>query len=70
MVLHVLPEHVKELIMNAPTLDHISLATYYWLFLPYVIDESVRKVLYLDCDILVRRSVKRIFRKRIPILSL
>lgn len=66
LVLHVLPEHAKELIQNAPTLKHISMATYYRLFLPYVIDESVRKVLYLDCDILVRRSVKGLFRKTDP----
>lgn len=66
LVLHALPEHAKELIQNAPTLKHISMATYYRLFLPYVIDESVRKVLYLDCDILVRRSVKGLFRKTDP----
>ncbi len=66
LVLHVLPEHAKELIQNAPTLKHISIATYYRLFLPYVIEESVRKVLYLDCDILVRRSVKGLFRKTDP----
>ena len=66
MVLHVLPEHAKELIQNAPTLKHISIATYYRLFLPYVIDQSVRKVLYLDCDILVRRSVRGLFRKTKP----
>ena len=66
LVLHVLPEHAKELIQNAPTLKHISIATYYRLFLPYVIEKSVRKVLYLDCDILVRRSVKGLFRKTDP----
>lgn len=66
LILHVLPEHAKELIQNAPTLKHISIATYYRLFLPYVIEESVRKVLYLDCDILVRRSVKGLFRKTDP----
>jgi lipopolysaccharide biosynthesis glycosyltransferase len=66
LVLHVLPEHAKELIQNAPTLKHISIATYYRLFLPYVIDASIRKVLYLDCDILVRRSVKGLFRKTKP----
>ena len=66
LTLHVLPEHAKELIQNAPTLKHISIATYYRLFLPYVIDESVRKVLYLDCDILVRRSVKELFKKTDP----
>ena len=66
MILHVLPEHTKELIQNAPTLKHISIATYYRLFLPYVIEKSIRKVLYLDCDILVRRSVKGLFRKTDP----
>ena len=66
LILHVLPEHAKELIQNAPTLGHISIATYYRLFLPYVIEESVNKVLYLDCDILVRRSVKGLFRKTDP----
>lgn len=66
LVLHVLPEHAKELIQNAPTLKHISIATYYRLFLPYVIENSVRKVLYLDCDILVRRSIKGLFRKTDP----
>ncbi|MEE1035325.1 MAG: glycosyltransferase [Agathobacter sp.] len=66
MILHVLPEHTKELIQNAPTLKHISIATYYRLFLPYMIEESVRKVLYLDCDILVRRFVKGLLRKTDP----
>ena len=63
LVLYVLPEHAKELIQNAPTLKHVSIATYYRLFLPYVIDESVRKVLYLDCDILVRRSVEELYKE-------
>ena len=62
LILHTLPEHAKELIQNAPTLKHISIATYYRLFLPYVIEASVGKVLYLDCDILVRRSVLELFK--------
>ena len=66
LIVHELPEHAKELIQNAPTLEHISIATYYRLFLPYVIEESVRKVLYLDCDILVRNSVTGLFRKTDP----
>lgn len=66
LVLHVLPEHAKDLIQNAPTLKHISITTYYRLFLPYVIEPSVRKILYLDCDILVRRSVRGLFRKTKP----
>ena len=66
LVIHELPEHTKELIQNAPTLKHITIATYYRLFLPYVVDESIKKILYLDCDILVRRSVKGLFRKTDP----
>ena len=66
LILHELPEHAKERIQNAPTLKHISIATYYRLFLPYVVEESIRKVLYLDCDILVRRSVKGLFKKTDP----
>lgn len=66
LTIHSLPEHAKELIQNAPTLKHISIATYYRLFLPYVIDESVDKVLYLDCDILIRRSVQNLFKETAP----
>ena len=66
LISHVLPEHVMELIQNAPTLQHVSIATYYRLFLPYVIEESVRKVLYLDCDILIRGSVEELFKEMGP----
>lgn len=66
LILHALPEHAKELIQNAPTLKHISIATYYRLFLPYVIEASIGKVLYLDCDILVRRSVEELFKETDP----
>ncbi len=61
LVLHDLPENARDLISKAPTLAHISIATYYRLFLPYVIDKSIDMILYLDCDILVRRSVEKLF---------
>ena len=63
LVVHALPDHALELVSQAPTLKHISVATYYRLFLPYVIDPAVEDVLYLDCDILVRRSVRPLFSK-------
>ena len=66
LVLHDLPEKSRELIENAPTLAHISIATYYRLFLPYVIDKSIETILYLDCDILVRGSVEELFKERNP----
>lgn len=66
LVLHALPENSRELISKAPTLAHISIATYYRLFLPYVVDESVNTILYLDCDILIRGSVEELFGARNP----
>ncbi len=66
LVLHKLPENSRDLISQAPTLAHISIATYYRLFLPYVIDNSVSTVLYLDCDILIRGNIEKLFRERNP----
>ena len=66
LVLHDLPENSRDLISNAPTLSHISIATYYRLFLPYVIDKSVKTILYLDCDIMIRGSVEELFVERNP----
>lgn len=40
------------------TLSHISVATYYRLFLAELLPENVDKVLYLDCDIIVRGSLE------------
>ena len=66
LVLHKLPENSRDLISQAPTLAHISIATYYRLFLPYVIDNSVSTILYLDCDILIRGNIEELFRERNP----
>lgn len=39
-------------------LQHISIATYYRIFLPQILPASVSKVLYLDCDLIVMRPLK------------
>lgn len=66
LVLHDLPENARDLISNAPTLAHISIATYYRLFLPFVIDNSIKTILYLDCDIMIRGSLEELFGSRNP----
>jgi len=58
LVTYQIPAIAFETINNAPTLEHISVATYYRLLLPYVLGEDVKKILYLDCDILVRKEIK------------
>lgn len=51
-------ESTLELIRKMPIpCEHISMASYYRLLIPYVINESVDKLLYLDCDILVRDNI-------------
>lgn len=42
-------------------LAHISKATYYRLFMQDLLPESVEKVLYLDCDIVVNQSIRELW---------
>lgn len=41
--------------------DHVSLATYFRIFLPKVIDNSINKILYLDGDLLCLSSLKEFY---------
>ena len=41
--------------------DHISLATYYRLFIDKLLPDTIDTVLYLDCDIVVRGSLVPLF---------
>lgn len=38
--------------------SYISLSTYYRVFLPVILPESVDRVIYLDCDLIVRASLQ------------
>lgn len=37
--------------------NHISLATYYRLFIPKLLPSDIHKVLFLDCDIVIKNSI-------------
>ena len=41
--------------------QHISLATYYRLFITKFLPENIDKLIYLDCDIIVRKSLKELW---------
>ena len=52
------PEILKDCPMPSdPQLSHISKATYYRLWLSKLLPNSVEKIIYLDCDIVVRHSL-------------
>lgn len=44
---------------------YVSLATYNRLFLAQIIPEDVKKIIYLDCDIIVKKSLKQMFETNI-----
>lgn len=43
---------------NTGILKHISPATYYRLLMPDLLPKDIHKVIYLDCDIIVRKSIE------------
>lgn len=43
------------------SLEHISIATYYRLFISQLLPESIDKAIYLDCDIVVRHSIEELW---------
>ncbi|GAB4128543.1 MAG: glycosyltransferase family 8 protein [Raineya sp.] len=47
----------ESIIKHAPVSCHVSLATYYRILLPDVLPDYVTKVLFLDCDIIVRAPI-------------
>jgi len=56
----------SELLVDLPMpdfseLSHISIATYYRLLIPILLPISVSKVIYLDCDIIVRKSIQELW---------
>lgn len=42
---------------NAPISQHISIAAYWRILIPALIDENIEKVLFLDSDMVIRKSV-------------
>ena len=47
----------KSALKNAPITHHISLATYFRLFIPQVIPDNIDKVLFIDSDIIIRKPI-------------
>lgn len=60
--LHKLPEQALEIMKKAPLAwEYLSVTTYYRLLLPYVVEMTVDKVIYLDCDVMVRGNLYKYY---------
>ena len=44
-----------------PSLKHIGISTYFRLFVELLLPKSVDKLIYLDCDIVVRKSLQPLY---------
>lgn len=51
-------------LMNCPIRknDRVSIATYFRILMPVILPESIHKILYLDCDILVLKSLDELWK--------
>ncbi|WP_321478893.1 glycosyltransferase family 8 protein [uncultured Bacteroides sp.] len=55
-----------SLLSNFPISNgHISISTYYRLFLPSILPQSISKIIYLDCDLLVLGSLKPLWEENV-----
>ena len=62
-----IPAHAKELMKNVYlAFEYLSVTTYYRLLLPYVLDDGVDRILYVDCDVLVKNNPYRYYKALKP----
>lgn len=52
-----------ELVRDLPVSDHISIAAYLRLLMPALLPDDVKRVIYMDADMLVRRSLTALWRE-------
>ncbi len=48
----------NECLKNFPVSKHITLATYYRILLPKLLDKEIKKVLFLDCDLIIKKDIR------------
>ena len=60
-ILEVPSEVVNKFPMPKNAADHISIATYYRLFVELLLPKDIEKVIYMDCDIVVRSSIANLW---------
>ena len=51
----------KDDLQGAPVTHHISLATYFRLFIPYLLPHRIKKVLFMDSDMIVVGPIKELW---------
>ena len=52
----------KSLTINFPEMGHLSRATYFRLFIPWIIPQEIQKIIYLDCDLIVLKDISSLYK--------
>lgn len=55
----------NEKYKNFKVSGHISLATYYRISIPEIVNSSIKKVIYLDCDLIVKNDILELWQNDI-----
>ncbi len=50
-----------ELYQDFKTQSYFGYATYFRIFIPEIVDDSVRKVIYLDCDMVIKGDIRQLW---------
>jgi len=51
----------KKIYQNFKISHHINSSTYYRISIPEIIDSSIKKVIYLDCDLIIREDISKLW---------
>lgn len=50
-----------KLLANAKVSGHVSIATYFRILIPEIIPNDIKKIIYLDCDLLVLNNIGKLW---------
>lgn len=56
----------KELFDGVKITAHISEAAYYRILIPHLLPDRIEKVIYLDCDLIIKDDISKLWRVNIP----
>ncbi|MGV2389886.1 MAG UNVERIFIED_CONTAM: hypothetical protein LVR29_21425 [Microcystis novacekii LVE1205-3] len=55
-------EFLPTIVEKLPTWGHVTIAAYYRLLIPYLLPPSLEKVIYLDCDLILKEDLNNLWK--------
>ncbi|SDM83943.1 Lipopolysaccharide biosynthesis protein, LPS:glycosyltransferase [Fictibacillus solisalsi] len=51
----------KSLYSNYPLIDYLTAEAYYRIFIPDLLEKKIKKAIYLDCDIIIKEDLSKLW---------